>query len=697
MVAATIIGMSGAVRGQVPVAASDTARKTCAPAKTALVLAGGGAKGAAHIGVIKVLDSLGIHPDLVIGTSIGAIVGALYASGYSGREIDSLSGAYPIGSLFQSYRPRLPPLIGVGLQPFTVWESAPGGLTLQNGTLYEGDVVALMNAMMLRGNLLASGNFDALPVPFRAVATDLANRGLVVLGSGDLAQAVRASFAIPLVFNPVRIGNRTLIDGGLAQNVPVRVARDMGAERVIVSRMDNSTSDTEVPGSTLATANALVGFLFVQPADSLRETDVMISTRVAEYGQLDFAPQQVASLVQRGHDRAVEALASLPCLPAPNAARAVAALPAHISSITASAQHVEDALGELQLMRIHAGDTLVKDSLERMLRHASYSDFYQGAWLNPTRDAANQVALQPAFIDRPRVSLGVGIDYVTSVGGHLWTGVIDRQLRDTRAEGTALLDLSEVRQELTLGIRRSTDLLGFTTHPTARFSGAHETVRFFGANDVQLAGHEVAEGRVMLGFERALSWGGRYRWGFESHMWEPKYEPLVNAVGLRAQLWWLRNDGTPVLEWDSDFNTRYERVLFTANTIRHPWSRVTVVPSVRVGFGHRLPEQETFSLGGFNGFPGYRIYEARGTVENIFSLLFKYHIAGPLSFITETVGGNIVDENAARSVLTLPPDHAVGGDRSGIEMLTPFGPLRVEFGSNTLGHHQTTFSMGSWH
>jgi hypothetical protein len=201
----------------------------------------------------------------------------------------------------------------------------------------------------------------------------------------------------------------------------------------------------------------------------------------------------------------------------------------------------------------------------------------------------------------------------------------------------------------------------------------------------------------MLGFERALSWGGRYRWGIESHLWEPRYEPLVNAVGLRAQLWWLRTDGTPVVEWDSDFNSRYERVMFTANTVRRPWSKIAFIPSVRVGFGHRLPEQETFSLGGFNGFPGYKIYEARGTVENVFSMLFKYHVGGPLYIITESVAGNIADENDARSALTLPPDHYVGGDRTGIELLTPFGPLRVEFGSNTLGHHQTTFSIGSWH
>ena len=102
---------------------------------------------------------------------------------------------------------------------------------------------------------------------------------------------------------------------------------------------------------------------------------------------------------------------------------------------------------------------------------------------------------------------------MTSVGPHLWTGVIDRRLGTSQAEGTALLELSEIRQELTLGTRRTTRLLGLTTHPTARFSVAREQVRFFGADHVQLPGREVDETRLLLGFERALTWyrSGKYR------------------------------------------------------------------------------------------------------------------------------------------------------------------------------------------
>src|SRR3954466_13143977 len=90
------------------VAAAPAAAQTCRPARTALVLSGGGAKGIAHIGVLRVLDSLGVRPDLIVGTSIGAIVGALYASGYSGRELDSLARVTPLADLFRPYQPLAP-------------------------------------------------------------------------------------------------------------------------------------------------------------------------------------------------------------------------------------------------------------------------------------------------------------------------------------------------------------------------------------------------------------------------------------------------------------------------------------------------------------------------------------------------------------------------------------------------------------
>jgi NTE family protein len=208
--------------------------QSCHPPRTALVLSGGGAKGLAHVGVLRALDSLGIRPDLIVGSSMGAAVGALYASGYTGRELDSLARVAPLAQLFRTYQPRAPRSLGV-LQPLVVWEQGEHRFYLQSAAIVESELNALVNAALLRGNLLARGNFDSLPIPFRAVATDLADRAPVVMGSGDLAQAVRASIAVPLLFDPELRDGRYLIDGGLSANLPVATARAAGATQVIVS------------------------------------------------------------------------------------------------------------------------------------------------------------------------------------------------------------------------------------------------------------------------------------------------------------------------------------------------------------------------------------------------------------------------------------------------------------------------------
>ncbi len=202
--------------------------QVCSPERTALVLSGGGVKGLAHIGMIRVLDSLGVVPDLVVGTSMGAIIGALYASGYSGRELDSLVRAADLRQVFQTYDLHGPQRLR-GLSPLVIWEQGAGGVEVQNAAVSEAAVNFLLNLAMVRGNLMARGNFDSLPVPFRAVATNLVTREPAIFAHGDLAQVVRASMAVPVVFEPVEIDGAFFIDGGLSQNVPIAAARQAGS------------------------------------------------------------------------------------------------------------------------------------------------------------------------------------------------------------------------------------------------------------------------------------------------------------------------------------------------------------------------------------------------------------------------------------------------------------------------------------
>jgi len=208
--------------------------------KVALVLSGGGAKGIAHIPLLQAMDSLGIVPDLIVGNSMGSVVGGLYAIGYSGNEIESLTKK-------------------------AQWESLIGGkLSLNNVSNEEKSEFNqyLINASIVNKKIkinpfiLSDQNlrtflssltypvynikdFDSLPIPFRAIATDIVAGKEVVLRSGSLALAMRASMSIPAVFSAVPYDNTLLIDGGVLNNFPVDVAKKLGADFIIGSDVGN--------------------------------------------------------------------------------------------------------------------------------------------------------------------------------------------------------------------------------------------------------------------------------------------------------------------------------------------------------------------------------------------------------------------------------------------------------------------------
>src|SRR3954471_11406605 len=336
--------------------ASPSAAQTCRSQRTALVLSGGGAKGLAHIGVLRVLDSLGIRPDLVVGSSMGAIIGAMYASGYQGREIDSLARSLPIADLFRTYQPRAPRSLG-GLQPLVLWEQGGRRFNIQSASVSEPAVNALVNAAMLRGNLLARGHFDSLPIPFRAVATDLANRSAVVLSSGDLARAVRASFSIPLIFTPESLGGRILTDGGLAANIPITVGRDAGAQSLIVSDATERLADSLDLYSPIVLADRLLGFLFQQGRDTLLPGDVLVRPAVEGFTSLNFSAVNVEALIHRGRVAAESALAGNRCLPH-SPSQAARPLPRFITSYSIDGRNHSERLALERLLGLGIDDSL---------------------------------------------------------------------------------------------------------------------------------------------------------------------------------------------------------------------------------------------------------------------------------------------------------------------------------------------------
>ncbi|MDR7135915.1 NTE family protein [Lysobacter niastensis] len=253
-------------------AVADAAQKnscgTRAPDDTrprvGLALGGGGARGIAHVSVLKAIEQAGVKVDCVAGTSMGSLVGALYATGQTPAEIEQQVLSIDWDRLFndslerreRSYRRKADDRlavnsIGVGVEK--------GRLKLTTGVLAGQRILMLFERMTLP--VSGIDHFDRLPIPYRAVATDINTAEPVVIDHGSLALAMRASMSLPGIFNPVEIDGRVLVDGGLVNQVPVDVVRDMGADVVIAVDVGTPLEKLDVDASLVAVLNQMTGML----------------------------------------------------------------------------------------------------------------------------------------------------------------------------------------------------------------------------------------------------------------------------------------------------------------------------------------------------------------------------------------------------------------------------------------------------
>lgn len=297
--------------------AARAAEPSRVPPKVGLVLSGGGALGTAHIGALKALEELHVPIDYIAGTSKGAIVGGLYASGMSPTEIESwfrnadwyylLSDSTPRESeSFRSKRRRFDLN-----QSITFTVSPKGGLKLPAGVVSGRNLIATLRRLTIP--VRDVHDFDRLPIPFRAVATDIETGEMVVLRDGDLVEALRASMAVPGVFTPQRIGDRLLIDGGSSSNLPIRVMQEMGADVIIAIDASEPLKKESELDTAPAIANQLIGILIQNQVREeiarLGPEDTYIRIKVKGVGSVDFS--QAARAIDVGYEQTIQNRAAL--------------------------------------------------------------------------------------------------------------------------------------------------------------------------------------------------------------------------------------------------------------------------------------------------------------------------------------------------------------------------------------------------
>ncbi|MCB0449883.1 MAG: patatin-like phospholipase family protein [Confluentibacter sp.] len=270
--------------------AQNDSLKTNAP-KIGLVLSGGGAKGLAHIGVLKVIDSLGIKIDYVAGTSMGAIIGALYASGYTGNQLDSIFREVDFNRLINDDLPRASKAfyertnsekyaVTLPFENFKI--NLPSALSRGQNTY------GLLSRLTLHVNGIT--DFDKLPIPFFCIATNIETGKAVVLDKGNLAQAVMASGALPSLFQPVLINGEVLVDGGVVNNYPIDELREKGMDVIIGVDVQDGLAKREELASALDVLAQINNFRTINDMKlKVKKTDIYIKPDIKEYSVVSFS------------------------------------------------------------------------------------------------------------------------------------------------------------------------------------------------------------------------------------------------------------------------------------------------------------------------------------------------------------------------------------------------------------------------
>jgi NTE family protein len=631
-----------------PVTADPAEHAPAARPRVGLVLAGGGAKGGAHIGALKVLEELRVPVDCIAGTSIGALVGAGYATGQPAAEIENfvtgIDWAAVIGGVG---RRKLEPVeqkrlvleAGSNLQVGLI----DGKVVTPSGLADSSSIDDLLRAYVARSRTVA--DFDELPIPFRAVATDMMTGDMVVLDHGDIAIAMRASMAIPGAFSPVVLDPWILSDGGMVRNIPIDVARATCADVVIVVNLVEPppTREKLVQAQQLLSRSMDVMFEVNEKAQlaTLTERDILINVPMGDITTGDF--ERLPETIPLGEAEARKAADRLAALAVPAAQYA-----AWRNSITTS-QTIEARVADVRVegleyvnpeyletfMSVRAGDAVAIGDISEDARHmAALNELDSVAYrLEGSPDAATLTWLPTEIslgqnVLRPALGLFAdgGGDFMFLAGAqHVrhWVNPLGAQWRNQIQVGDESHLTTSFYQPLDVGQR---------TFVEPALFGRRIVEDLYGDGD-RLATYEFIDigGRVELGWNASRYAQLRLGYLFDQRKTRidtgPGVLPVVDLddAGLTVSARYDSRDTATFSTKGLAAAVRYEHVDDSLGSDRD-WDRMEVAVRRAISVGKYLtwlslaggsdldsdlPPDRLFSLGGPRVLPSFQHDELR--------------------------------------------------------------------------------------
>ncbi len=698
--------------------------------KVGLVLGGGGALGMAHIGVLKVLEELRIPIDFIAGTSMGSIIAGFYASGMSPEEMQAwlesldwnevMSDATPRRELyFRRKQDDQRYLFEVGL--------GRGGIQLGTGFAAGQKFNNLLQLETLRSSSIT--NFDLLPIPYRAVATDLQSGSALVLDHGNLATAMRASMAVPGVFTAVEWEGHLLVDGGVVDNLPVDVARAMGAE--VILAVDVGADADQVDPATLNTLGGILGRTYTisqRPGqvEQFKQADIGIQPVLDGMTAAEF--QRVAEFVPRGEAAAraqAEALSRLSVDEAEYAEflekqRRPKPGETVVDALAVSGNHRVSEQAILGRIQSRTGVPFDERTVQLdLMRIYGIGEFEQVLFrLDPGEGEGHVLRYDVKEKPWGPLYLGLGLnlssDFEKNTQWSLLLNLTRRSLNVLGAEWCNELELGS-RQKFLSEFYQPLDSSGiFFVAPMFLYDSELQAVY---EEDKRIAEYDVTKSEMQLDFgiqlRRYAEWRFGPVWGKGKGVVDTGATDLpeldVSYSGWRTGLildqqdrtvfaregYYVKLDGffsRENLGGEADFN-KLSGLLRNYNSIGD--HTVSIWLQGGSGLGDELPGYAQFMLGGPFNFAGLAEGQFRGSVLGVVSLGYAYRLLQlPSQFgkgiyaMTRWDTGNVWTESFEGSDLRYGLAVGFGAD-------TVLGPLYVGYGAADEGYDRFYISMGT--
>ena len=686
-----------------------------------LVLSGGGARGGAHIGALKALEELRVPVHYIAGTSIGAAIGGFYASGMQVEELEALIQNIDWGAAFLNSTPRElrsfrrkrdDDLFLVSQKPGL----NDGEFELPTGVV-QGQVIDLILSRVMLP-VAQIEDFDALSIPFRAVAGDIATGEAVILDSGDLGRAIRASMAVPAVLTPIEIDGRLLVDGGIAMNLPVDVGRSMGANVIVAIDISDTLSTRDELRSVLditqQLTNLLTRFGTESQLELLGEADVLVRPEFAEQqSAVNFA--RMGESVQAGYDAvmaergALQALALSPVEYAEYRAGLIdprEPAPPQIDFLRLNNESlIADSIIEHRLSDIELGEPLDVDAVERALNRVYGLELYQNVRYAVVEENG-RTGLEVDLSERswgPNY-LQLGIEYNSTADAEAVFGLAASYLRtainEQGGEWRATFHIGDEPAFLTNLHQPLGDTGMFFFSPSLDFRSSILNTFV----DDELASETLLrEGVLELAVGRELKNWGELRAGLRTGFGEAKLrvgDPAVFPAGdFRRGEYFTRFSADTLddisfprsgvlasAEWrgssvgDLSADENYDQLLIQAAWAK-TWGRHTLASTLRYDstISGVAPINAVYRFGGFFDLSGLNRNQLSG--QHVARLGASwYRQIGDLALFPAFAGVSVEVGNAWDRRSEIGLDSAIVGSSLWVGVDTPVGPVYVAYG-----------------